>query len=271
MTRSTVDDVEDPRLADYRHLNDADLRRAHDEAAGVCIGEGEIVLRTAVEVGADVRSVLVSEKRLDALGDVLARLDDRHADVLVAPQDLLEQIVGFRLHRGVVAVIGRPRPRSLDEVVGDADRVLVVEGVNDHENLGALLRNAAGLGAGAVVADPTTADPLYRRAIRVSMGNALRVPWHRATAWPATLDELVGLGFVLAALTPSGTDLSAVDLAEIDRLALLVGAEGPGLSDGALTRADHRLAIPMAAGVDSLNVATAAAIALHAARPPQTG
>ena len=150
--------------------------------------------------------------------------------------------------------------------------MLVIEGVNDLENLGVLFRSAAGLGAGAVVLDPTCADPLNRRTVRVSMGHVLAMPWCRADAWPDAIDMLDGLGFTTAALTPAGaTSLAAADLAEIPRLALLVGAEGPGLSAAALAAADRRVAIPMAAGVDSLNVATAAAIALYAARPPEIG
>lgn len=258
--------ADDPRLADYRHLNDADLRRAHDPQRGVCIGEGELVLRVAVDAGAALRSVLVSDKRFPAVADVVDPLAEAGLEVYRAPQAALEAVVGFRLHRGVVAALDRPPARTLSAVAGGATRVLAVEGVNDHENLGSLFRNAAGLGAEGVVLDTTTADPLYRRSIRVSMGQALRLGFHRSGDWLATLDQLRADGFELVAVTPGGGDVAAAGLAEVERVAMVVGAEGPGLTAATLARVDRHVGIAMSAGVDSLNVATAAAIALHSAR-----
>lgn len=264
-----LDDATDDRVADLRRLNDTAHRRPYERTHGIAVAEGDLVLRRAVEVGADLRCVLVADVRVEALADVLEPLSDAGVPVLVASRAVVNEVVGFDLHRGVVASLDRPSERSLAAVCTGARRLLVVEGVNDPENLGSLFRTAAGLGVDGVVLDPTCADPLYRRALRVSMGHVLALPWARADRWPDALADLQGGGWTLAALTPSGaTDLDTADLAAVDRLAVLVGAEGPGLSEAALAAADVRVAIPMAAGVDSLNVATSAGIALWATRPP---
>jgi tRNA G18 (ribose-2'-O)-methylase SpoU len=184
--------------------------------------------------------------------------------VVRRPAELVE-ITGFAFHRGVLATARRLPHPPLDEVASPARRLLVTEGVNDHENLGALFRNAAALGIDGALLDPTTADPLYRRSVRVSLGHVLRVPWTRVERWPAALDDLRARGVTTVALSPAA---GAVDIDELaadppDRIAFLVGAEGPGLTPGALEAADMRVRIPIATGVDSLNVATAAAIAFH--------
>jgi tRNA G18 (ribose-2'-O)-methylase SpoU len=181
----------------------------------------------------------------------------------------MTSVTGFHFHRGALAAAARRPPVGLDEATDGADLVVVVDGVNDNENLGGLFRNAAAFGAGAVVLDRTSADPLYRRCIRVSMGHALRLPFARVESAPEAIGRLRTAGFEVLALTPApgADDIAGVALRP--RQALVVGAEGPGLSGAALAAADRRVRIPMAAGVDSLNVATAAAVALsHLARTP---
>ena len=257
-----VVDADDPRLDDYRHLTDAALRAASEAGAGVFVAEGELVVRRAAARGARFRSLLVAERRLDRLADVADRVD---APVYVVDDAVLRSVAGFDLHRGVVAVVRRPAARPWRDVAAGARRLLVLEGVNDHENLGVLFRNAAGLGADGVLLDPRCADPLYRRSVRVSMGHVLSVGFARVDRWPAALGDLRASGFTIVALTPAGAvDLRAASLGDVDRLALVLGAEGPGLSAGALAAADVRVRIPMADGVDSLNVAAAAAVALYA-------
>jgi len=188
------------------------------------------------------------------------------APVYLVTQEVMEAIAGFRFHRGALAAADRAPLADAADVVAGTDRLLVVEGVSDNENLGGLFRNAAAFGVGGVLLDPTTADPLYRRSVRVSSGHVLRIPFARVPDWPVpAIARLQAQGFEVAALTPSPTadDLRTLAPAAGRRWALVVGAEGPGLSPAALAAADRRVRITMAPGVDSLNVATAAAIALH--------
>jgi tRNA G18 (ribose-2'-O)-methylase SpoU len=272
LTPIVVDDPDDPRVADFVRLTDPDLRRMREqsggEEGGFFIAEGALVVRQLLASSYRVRSLLLTPLRYEALGPALSDLD---APVYVAGQDVVDAVSGFPLHRGALASADR-KPMvpiaSLVEASG-AGVVVVTEGVNDHENLGALFRNAAAFGAGAVVLDPTSCDPLYRRSVRVSMGHVLHVPFTRATSWPGALAELQAFGFEVLALTPAA---DAVDVRRLPppggrRRALLVGAEGPGLSDAAVAAADVRVRIPMATGVDSLNVATAAAVALYELGP----
>lgn len=267
-----ISDPADGRVDDYRHLADARRRRrmeAPDAAgtAGFFVAEGSQVIRRLLASGRRVRSVLVDPARLESLGADLAGLP---VPVYVAEPEVLAGVAGFDVHRGALASADRwPLPDPAD-LLRSARRVAVLEGINDHENLGALFRNAAGLGVDAVLLCPRCCDPLYRRSVRVSMGHVLSVPWARLKAWPEGLEEVRAAGFTLVALTPgpgaepldrfadAGTGLPP------PRLAVLVGAEGPGLSEGALAAADRRLCIPMARGVDSLNVASAAAVAFYA-------
>jgi tRNA G18 (ribose-2'-O)-methylase SpoU len=246
---TSVADPGDPRLAPYRELTDADLRR--DGALFVC--EGVTTVRRVAELGVILRSVLVTAKRLHTVDDV-------DAPILVVEQEVMDSVVGFPLHRGVVAVAERPVERTVAGVVTGARTVAALEGINDHENLGALFRNAAALGVDAVVLDSTCADPLYRRSVRVSLGHVLAVPFARSSSWRA---DLRAAGFELVALTPRVDAGSIESLPPDGRVALLLGAEGDGLSSEALTDADRLVRIPLAPGVDSLNVATAAAIAFH--------
>jgi tRNA G18 (ribose-2'-O)-methylase SpoU len=244
-------DIDDRRLLPYRRLRDTDLHREDNLFA--C--EGELVLRRAIECGVTIRSVLATAGWVDRLADL-----DLDPDLLIVDQALMDGVVGFPIHRGLVAMAERPPARTVAEVTNGARTVAALEGVNDHENLGALFRNAAAFAVDAVVLDARCADPLYRRSVRVSLGHVLSVPTARSDRW---LDELAGAGLELVALTPDPAAEPIEALDELGPVALLFGAEGPGLSATTLDRVDRRVRIPMAAGVDSLNVATAAAIAFH--------
>ena len=256
-----VDDPDDPRLADYVGLPDPQFRRRIEAERGFFIAESPLVVRALLRSGRVVRSVLVTPAQHAALADVID--DPAHplaAPVYVAADAVLRRVVGFDLHRGAVAAAERWPLPPVEAVLAGARRVAVLERLNDYENLGGLFRNAAAFGIDAVVLDSESADPLYRRCVRVSIGHAITVPWTRI----ASLDELRDRGFTLLALTP-GAD--AVALGSIDwpeRFALMVGAEGPGLSAAWLAAADVKVRIPMQPSVDSLNVATAAAIAFYA-------
>jgi tRNA G18 (ribose-2'-O)-methylase SpoU len=246
---SWVTDAGDPRLVPYRALTDADLGR--DGELFIC--EGVLAVRRVAELGVTLRSVLVTPKRLHAI-------DDLGAPILVVDQEVMDTVVGFSLHRGVVATAERPVERTVTDVVSGARTVAALEGINDHENLGALFRNAAAFGVDAIVLDPSCADPLYRRSVRVSLGHLLAVPFARSSSWRA---ELRAAGFELVALTPHVDADPIESLPRDGRVALLLGAEGAGLSSEALADADRLVRIPLAPGVDSLNVATAAAIAFQ--------
>ena len=260
-----VDDPADPRVSDYVGLTDPDLRRRR-ERGGVdgdgefFIAEGLVVIRQLLRSAYRVRSLLLTRPRLAALESEVEHLE---VPVFVGTQEVVNAVTGFHLHRGAVAAADRRPLPSVEDLVSTAGPVVMTEGVNDHENLGALFRNAAAFGAGAVLMDPTTADPLYRRSIRVSVGQVLHVPFAVADPWPGTVCRLQQFGFEVLALTPGSGAESLSDVDRRPRQAVLVGAEGPGLSAGAMAAADRRVRIPLAPGVDSLNVATAAAIALH--------
>lgn len=257
-----VTDPDDPRLDDFRDLTTADRRPDRPGGRGLVIAEGTVVVRRLLGSAYPVRALLGVRRRLDELADDLA--------VTTAPRyavtaDLMAQVVGFHLNRGVLATADRVRFPSAAELLRRVRSVAVLEGVGDHENLGALFRNAAALGVGAVLLADGCADPLYRRSVRVSMGTVLGVPFARLP-W---LDEGVCLlrdnGFRIVALTPGG-ELTLREAASSGaradgKLAIMVGSEGPGLTADALRSADLRVRIPMTGGVDSLNVATAAAIA----------
>jgi tRNA G18 (ribose-2'-O)-methylase SpoU len=263
LSEVSSDAAPDSVLDEFRALNDPDRRRDIERRGAFFVVEGMLALRALVESRYPIRSVLTAESKAAGVLELVGR----RAPVYALPAAEVEAVTGFRFHRGVLASADRLPPLPVEAVVTPAARrLLVTEGVNDHENLGALFRNAAAFGLDGVVLDPTTADPLYRRSVRVSMGHVLRVSWARSQLWPDGLTDLrQRWGFCVVALTPA-LDAEPIDVLAADppdRIALLVGAEGPGLSRPALAAADRRVRIPLAPGVDSLNVATAAAVAFH--------
>lgn len=265
MTRSgsatdEVTDPADPRVADYVGLTDASRRMRHEPAAGFFIAEGEKVVRRAVAAGYPARSLLVSPQRYAELDPTLR---DLGCPVHVAAFPVLQAVTGFHVHRGVLASFGRLPVPTAEQVLARARRVVVMEEVTNHTNLGAVFRSAAGLGMDAVLLGPRSCDPLYRRSVRVSMGQVFAVPYAFLDRWPEGLGDLRDAGFRVLALTPDAgaTRLEDVRPDDDDRVALVLGAEGPGLTEAAMAQSDERVRIPMAAGVDSLNVAAAAAVA----------
>jgi tRNA G18 (ribose-2'-O)-methylase SpoU len=255
----TITDADDERIADYRALTDVELRTRWEPPHGLFIAEGELVLRRAVRAGYAVRSVLIDAKRTDQVAD----LPLGGAPVYAATQDVLEAATGFHVHRGVLASFHRRELPSAAEILATADRVAILEDINNHTNLGAIFRGAAALGMDAVLLSPSCADPLYRRSVRVSMGEVFAVPYAKLEPWPTALDDVRSAGFTVIAMTPAAdaVPLQNLDLKARQKPALLLGAEGPGLSAKALSGSDVRAAIPMRRGVDSLNVAAAAAVA----------
>ena len=255
MLAIAIEDPADPRLDDFRNLTDADVR---PDRRGIVIAEGVNVVERMVRSPYRVRAVVGVQARIDTLRPVLETLD---APAYVVDKWVLSDAVGFRVTRGVLASADRPEPPVLAQLLASSSRIAVLEALNDFENLGALFRNAAAFGVDAVLLNPLCADPLYRRSVRVSMGHVLRVPFAVLPArWPDSLGEVRAAGFEILALTPGG-DVVLRDVALPPKCAVLLGAEGPGLSEDAMRFADRRVRIPMASGVDSLNVATAAAIA----------
>lgn len=259
-----VDDLDDPRLADYAHLRAPSRRMALERERGIFTVEGRLSIEALLASRYEVRSLFVAEEHVGRV----ASLVHTDAPIFTMPAEAMTAVTGVHFHRGVLAVAERPDLPSVQALVADATTVLVLEAVNDHENIGALFRNAAAFGVDAVVLDPTTTDPLYRRSTRVSLGHVLRVPFARVAEgdWPGALGELRALGFTTISLTPSldATPLGQLVAEAPARIALVLGAEGPGLTEAALAATERRVRIPMAPEVDSVNVATAAAIALSA-------
>lgn len=263
MARIFPSSLDDPRLALFRDVGDAELRRRE----GLFLAEGRLVVRRLLtETRYRTRAVLVSEAARAALDDVLEARGDA-LDVLVVPAAWMEGLTGFNLHRGCLAVGERGTPHAWREVVKDARRVLVLEGVGNPDNVGGLFRTARAFGVDGVLLGPGSGDPLYRKAIRVSCGAALAVPFADATPWPEVLHELVEASVAVWALTPT-PDAVPLDRAVARgvprRLAVLVGAEGPGLTPASLALASQRVRIPIAPEADSLNVNVAAGIVLAA-------
>ncbi|MFJ3090217.1 TrmH family RNA methyltransferase [Streptomyces sp. NPDC086838] len=259
----TVDDPDDPRLSDYLNLTDVELRRRKEPAEGLFIAEGEKVIRRARQAGYEMRSMLLSAKWVDLMRDVI---DEAPAPVYVVAPDLAERVTGYHVHRGALASMRRKPLPAAGELLRTARRVAVMEAVNDHTNIGAIFRSAAALGMDAVLLSPDCADPLYRRSVKVSMGAVFSVPYARLETWPGGLEGVREAGFRLLALTPAEKAVSIDEAAphRMDRVALMLGAEGDGLSARALAAADQWVRIPMAHGVDSLNVGAAAAVAFYA-------
>jgi len=259
LTVRHLTDPDDPRIADYRALTDVELRTRWEPPNGLFIAEGELVLRRALRAGYQLRSVLVDAKRVEQLPGI------GDAPVYAATQDVLEKATGFHVHRGVLASFHRKPALDAADVLSAAGRLAILEDVNNHTNLGAIFRGAAALGMDAVLLSPSCADPLYRRSVRVSMGEVFAVPYARLEPWPDALATVRAAGFTVLAMTPAADawPIQALTAEHRRRPALLLGAEGPGLSRGALTASDLRVAIPMHRGVDSLNVAAAAAVACY--------
>ena len=254
----TVNSIDDPRVAAYRHI-------AEPQALielGVFVAEGRLVVRRLIDLrNWDIESILLTEPAADVLSDVLPRTT---APIYLASQEVMNGVAGFNIHRGCLAIVKRPQAPTLDRIAaGPLSRVLVLEGVNNPDNVGGLFRSAAAFGIELVVLGPNSGDPLYRKAIRTSMGATLAVPFAQTAQWPGALRDLRADGFTLVALTPS---LKAAPLEEVwphAKLALMVGSEGEGLTEDAMRAATVRARIPMAADVDSLNVTTAASIAMY--------
>lgn len=263
-----VDHATDPRLEPYASLTDAALRQRKDVATGTYVAESPLVVRRALEAGHRFESFLLAERLLDGLRDALeaAQRPGEPVPVYVGADAVLEELTGFRLHRGVLAIVHRPPLPDLVDIVAGARRVAMLEDVTDHTNVGAVFRNAAALGVDAVLISPRCADPLYRRSVRVSMGGVFSVPWTRVTSWPGDLELLRDAGFTIAALAleESAVTLDELVAAAPERLALMLGTEGAGLTAEALAASDVVVRIPMSRDVDSLNVAAASAIAFWA-------
>ncbi|WP_151774831.1 TrmH family RNA methyltransferase [Streptomyces abyssomicinicus] len=264
-----VDDPADPRLADYTNLTDVELRRRREPAEGLFIAEGEKVIRRAVAGGHGMRSMMLTPKWAGVMADLVEETD---APVHVVTPEIAEQVTGYHVHRGALASMRREPLRDVGELLPGARRLAVFEDIVDHANIGAAFRNAAALGVDAVLLTPRCADPLYRRAVKVSMGTVFQVPWTRLESWPADVERLREGGFTVAALCLGERAVTLDELAarRDERLALVFGTEGDGLSPRVLAAADLHVTIPMAEGVDSLNVAAASAVAFYATRPTLT-
>ncbi|WP_448856292.1 TrmH family RNA methyltransferase [Corynebacterium camporealensis] len=260
MNRIRIADPADPRLDDVRNLNKSDK-----SGAGFVIAEGHLVVSRLAESRFPLRCVVGFANKLD---DYLETYGDPGCPLYEVDRATLADVAGFDMHRGLVAAADRAPTPALEEILDSARTIVVLEGVGDHENIGALFRNAAGMDVDAVLLGSGAADPLYRRSVRVSMGHVLRLPFHRLdggyTTWQRSLEQLREAGFKLVSLTPSEDAVHlAQALQDTEKVALLVGAEGPGLTEHAMRATDVRARIPMAPGTDSLNVATSAAIAFY--------
>ena len=273
----------DPRIAPYTGLRDAHSREQHltlaDPAPETFIAEGELVVRQLIASALPVLSVLTTPARFESVRDALANLPSG-TPIYLAEQPILNAITGFNIHRGILACGRRPTQPDLDHLLAAARTLVVLEDLSNHDNIGGIFRATAALAGlplargqepaspSAILLSPRCADPLYRKAIRVSMGTALRLPFARLAPWPDALARLKRFGFTLVALTPAPDAIPIDRVPPIPRPALLLGAEGPGLSSAAMSAADLRVRIPINPRVDSLNVVTAAAIALHRLCPP---
>ncbi|EFQ84074.1 RNA methyltransferase, TrmH family [Aeromicrobium marinum DSM 15272] len=260
-----LDDPSDPRLHDYTELRDVSLRRRLETERGLFIAEGEKVVRRAVESGHAPRSFLMAPRWIDGLGDVI---DGTDAPCYVLEESVIEHLTGFHVHRGALAALERPPARPAATVLAGARRVVVLEDLVDHTNVGAIFRSAAALGWDAVLLSPRCADPLYRRSIKVSMGAVFRLPWARVDDWASTPELLADAGFTAVAMT-LGEGAVPIDEVDTDRpLALVVGSEGHGLTRHWESASPVRATIPMAEDIDSLNVAASVAVACWQLRGP---
>jgi tRNA G18 (ribose-2'-O)-methylase SpoU len=253
-----IDSLDDPRVEGFRHIADQDRLNA----LGVFVAEGRLVVRRLIELRHwTIESILVTSAAIDNLADVLPHTT---APIFVAEQDIMNGIAGFNIHRGCLALVKRPETETLDRIAaGPLARVLVLEGVNNPDNVGGLFRTAAAFGIELVVLGPNCGDPLYRKAVRTSMAATLAVPFVTAPQWPGAIADLRTDGFTVVALTPAISAAPLDDIWPHAKLALLVGAEGEGLTPAAMAAATVKARIPMTPAVDSLNVTTAASIAMY--------
>jgi tRNA G18 (ribose-2'-O)-methylase SpoU len=268
-----ITDPADERVRDYFSLTDVALRKKLEPERGLYLAESEKVIRRALGAGHRPRSFLMGQRWITDLSDLVEQAESAGVPVYVAQAGVIQAMTGFHLHRGALASMQRPPLVAPEVLLGKAlqqkaSRVVVLEDIVDHTNVGAVFRSAAALGVDAVLITPRCADPLYRRAVRVSMGTVFQVPWTRIEPWPAGLEVLRDLGFTVAALALGDGAVSLDELAanQPDRLAIVLGTEGDGLSRLAVKGADLVVKIPMAPGVDSLNVAAASAVAMYALR-----
>jgi tRNA G18 (ribose-2'-O)-methylase SpoU len=268
-----VERPDDARLADYVGLTDVALRSRREPELGLYLAESDKVIRRALDAGHQPRSLLLADRWLEPLAPLVDRVLAAGAPVFAGPPGVLESITGFNVHRGAIAAMHRPVPPTPANLLRGAHRVVVLEDVVDHTNVGAAFRSVAGLGADAVLVTPRCADPLYRRAVRVSMGTVFQVPWTRIEPWPEAVAALRAAGFTVAAmaLRPDAVPLDDLAADPPERLALVFGTEGDGLAPATLAAADLAVRIPMRGGVDSLNVAAATAVATWALRVPHPG
>jgi tRNA G18 (ribose-2'-O)-methylase SpoU len=255
--------LDDPRLEFYTNLTDVSLRRLTEPQTGLYLAESTKVIERALAAGHRPVSVITLDKWVAGLEPLLSEHD---IPVFVGEENELEKLTGFLLHRGAIAAMERPLLASVSDIVRDARRIVILENIIDHTNVGAIFRSVAGLGADAVLITPECADPLYRRSVRVSMGTVLQVPWTRIPSWPEGLKELQDAGFVVASLALSDDSVTLSELASEghERLAVVFGTEGHGLKPATLAASNRVVRIPMSHGVDSLNVAAAAAVTLYA-------
>ncbi|MGR4009808.1 TrmH family RNA methyltransferase [Leucobacter sp. 1207-22] len=266
MNLTPITDIDAPELSDFTQLTDVALRRVREPAEGLYLAESSKVIARAIAAGHTPRAVLTTEAWLPQLGESLAGHPD--VPVYVGSEAQLEQLTGFHMHRGVLASMHRPVVRDPLELLSTARRVAVLEGLTDHANVGSVFRNAAALGFDAVLVSPDCADPLYRRAVRVSMGTVFQVPWTRFEQWPQGIALLQDEGFVVAGMTLGEGAITLDQLVAEDhsKLAVVLGSEGHGITPKVDRRLDRRVTIPMMGGVDSLNVAAAAAVTFYATR-----
>ena len=266
-----IDSLDDPRLTDYIALTDVALRRRTEPERGLYIAESQTVLERALRAGHEPRSVLVAPRWLPQVEAILGdRIGADGVPVFVGEEPVLEQLTGFHLHRGALAAMQRPVLPDASALLAQARRVVVLDGLVDHTNVGAAFRSVAGIGADAVLVTKACADPLYRRSVRVSMGTVLQVPWTRIESLEAAKPVFRDAGFevVALALRDDAVDLDDYAREAPERVALVFGSEGPGLAPRALAAADRVVRIPMHNCVDSLNVAASAAVAMWAIRRP---
>jgi tRNA G18 (ribose-2'-O)-methylase SpoU len=261
-----IDSLSDPRLGDYAHLTDVALKKARGTEHGLYLAESLLVFERALRAGHAPRSVLALGTSTEEAQVALAEYDFADIPIFTGPGELLAELTGYVLHRGLIASMHRPALSNPAELIRNARRIVVLENVVDPTNVGAIFRSAGAIGADAILVTPRCSDPFYRRAIRVSMGTVLQVPWTRVGEWPETRELLVEAGFHVAALalTPDAVSLRDFQARLPEKLALVLGAEGEGLTPEAIAASDTVVQIPMKHGIDSLNVAAASAVAMWA-------